>query len=238
MVRVLSPGGLAYCIDTTEVTWGQYAAFLKAKGGDTSGQPAECAWNDRYEPRTGDPKEVGGCAPLDYTHPTGYAEKPVECVDWCDALGYCTWAGKRLCGKVGGGTAPQNASTDPNVSEWYNACSQGGTTVYPYGNQISPDACNTDAATDAGCALDSSASCRKTTPVGSLTSCRGTKPPYDQIFDMVGNVMEWEDACQSSKCLIRGEAYQSPDARCASPGQTWMQSAAPGGGFRCCADPK
>src|SRR5262249_36937595 len=37
--------GASFCIDATEVTIGQYFAFLQAKSGDVSGQPAECAWN-------------------------------------------------------------------------------------------------------------------------------------------------------------------------------------------------
>ena len=36
-----------YGIDSTEVTQSQYAAFLAAKAGDTSGQPSQCQWNTR-----------------------------------------------------------------------------------------------------------------------------------------------------------------------------------------------
>src|SRR5438067_1858316 len=39
----------AYCIDSTEVTQGQYLEFLNAKKGDTSGQSGECtSWNTAW----------------------------------------------------------------------------------------------------------------------------------------------------------------------------------------------
>lgn len=80
-----------YCVDSTEVTGRQYLEFLAAKAGDTSGQPVDCSWNTTFEPAADiDPNEY-----------------PVAFVDWCDALAYCTWAGKRLCGKIGGGPLPK-----------------------------------------------------------------------------------------------------------------------------------
>src|SRR5688572_19333200 len=40
----------SFCIDTTEVTQGQYFEFLTAKAGVTTGQPSVCSWNTSYAP--------------------------------------------------------------------------------------------------------------------------------------------------------------------------------------------
>src|SRR5689334_3301919 len=56
-----------FCIDSTEVTVAQYAAFTTAKGADTSGQPATCTWNTTYA------AAIGGADDL-----------PIAGVDWCD----------------------------------------------------------------------------------------------------------------------------------------------------------
>ncbi len=78
-----------YCIDATEVTNDEYGKFIVAKNGNTAGQPTACAWNTAYAP---------SCAQLVKT-----AKSPVSCIDWCDAYAFCAWAGKRLCGRIGGG---------------------------------------------------------------------------------------------------------------------------------------
>jgi hypothetical protein len=64
------------------------------------------------------------------------------CVDWCDALGFCAFVGKRLCGGMGGGPITVQNANDASQDEWYNACSEGGVQLYPYGNTYQPTACN------------------------------------------------------------------------------------------------
>lgn len=66
-----------FCVDRTEVTRAQYAAFLAAA--TTEGQPAHCSWNVSF----------GTVASSD--------ELPMTNIDWCDARAFCAWAGKRLC---------------------------------------------------------------------------------------------------------------------------------------------
>lgn len=176
MVRVDS-----FCIDATEVTEREYTAFLAAKKGDTSGQSEVCAWNTSFDP---DP----ALFPKDPL-------RPVRGVDWCDAYAHCSWAGKRLCGKIGGGPVSKLSADDPEVDQWFRACSANGTRTYPYGDTFNPTACATSK-TDI-------------IPVKSRSTCEGG---YPGIFDMSGNVWEWEDSCdESNDCPLRGGGWPSGD---------------------------
>jgi formylglycine-generating enzyme required for sulfatase activity len=177
-VRIDAGGGVTFCIDSTEVTNGQYAAFFAAKGGDTSGQAPPCTDNASYAPSiSGDPS------------------RPVAGIDWCDAVAFCTWAGKRLCGKIGGGPGSITASNGTQ-SMWYFACSGGGAKAFPYGATYNPAVCSTNGMAQA---------------TGSQPFCVGGFPG---IFDMSGNVEEWVDECADggSPCLARGGDFADQDA--------------------------
>jgi sulfatase modifying factor 1 len=192
-----------FCIDSTEVTVDHYTQFLAAKGGDVSGQPPACsAWNQSFVP--------GGW-------PTGAGAQAVSGVNWCMAFMYCAWAGKRLCGSPSGGPADSLGYRDPAKSEWFNACSrnQDGLHAYPYGNVYDPRACNGTDYLGAG----------QGRPLPSLSTCQGG---YPGLFDMSGNVNEWEDSCspsapdsgapsgQNDGCLVRGGGfgYKPAELRC------------------------
>jgi formylglycine-generating enzyme required for sulfatase activity len=170
MVNVAS----MFCIDSTEVTIDQYDRFLTA--GKTPGSMGEpmpaCGFNKAYAP--------GGPA----YNPATPGAYPVTYVNWCDAFAYCAWAGKRLCGTVGGGAVTE-ASFATLQNEHYYACSGAGTLMYPYGNTFSTTACNGVGATKAGVAL----------PPGTLTTCTGGFPG---LLDMVGNIEEWQDGCATN----------------------------------------
>ena len=217
MVAVSSPSG-AYCIDSTEVTNAQYATFL-ATNLATSGQPAYCAWNTSYTPSSGWPVAMD------------QGRSPVAFVDWCDAYAYCRWAGKRLCGKIGGGpNAPADAA-NPEKSQWFNACTAGGTKAFPYGGAYSATACN---GSESG----------RTAPVavGSLVGCQGG---VTGAYDMSGNVWEWEDSCSGTTgendiCEARGGSYISlaQALRCDHDQNFYRNATMVNGpylGFRCCA---
>lgn len=206
-----------FCIDSTEVTNAQYAAFLAARGTDVSGQPVTCAGNATFTPRANWPPLAGRDA------------RPVVYVDWCDAYAYCAWAGKRLCGKIGTGLAITGAEgLDPQVDEWMFACTTGGTLNYPYGNAFDATRCN-GAAYDAGSPTD----------VGSLPGCVGGFPG---LFDMSGNVYEWENSCTGGDCSARGGAFDvdvsTGRLACSGRSMVMLGNSYSADGFRCCGTPR
>ena len=221
MVPVPRPGGGTYCMDSTEVTRDQYKAFSTAK---PAGQPATCSWNTTYVPVQ---VSSGQCSKGEW--PPGInGPLPVVCVDWCDAHMFCKWAGKRLC-KVTWGQW-----TSAGTSEWYNACSKGGTQTYPYpGTAYQPSTCN-----------GKEGGVGKLLAVKSKLKCEGG---YPGIFDLSGNAWEWTTACKANTgssdiCRVAGGAfYTSQAAMFCGVTAGWGNFARNTGqsaiGFRCCAEP-
>jgi formylglycine-generating enzyme required for sulfatase activity len=223
MVR-LSSG----CIDSTEVSRAQYEDFVAASP-TTPKHDGPCAWNLTYQPDKG--YIIANTKPSD----------PIRGVDWCDARDYCAWAGKRLCGKVGGGSLTFDGYVaDRKQSEWYMACSQQGKNrSYPYGTDLDDTYkagyCNIGYA-DAGQHAQ--------TPVGSLPQCT---IPDAGVYDMIGNVMEWIDACESTsdagadRCRTNGGVWRFGDyATCDFNATTTDRERSTQNdwsvGFRCCAN--
>lgn len=102
MVYVETPSGIGYCIDETPVTQAQYAEFLASVKSKPGSEHKKCSGNMTYEPelpecfissRGDKPSEE------DFYTPDLTPDRPIFCVDWCDAVAFCQWAGKRLCGK-------------------------------------------------------------------------------------------------------------------------------------------
>lgn len=132
-------------------------------------------------------------------------DAPVNCVDWCDAAAYCIAQNKRLCGKIGGDpfpavtdTAVEDNVVEPSLDEWTFACGGPEGQVFPYGNIRKSGMCNDNSSV---------------LPSTSNMQCEGRVPG---LFDMVGNLNEWEAACSSdgasAVCAVRGGAYRSGDA--------------------------
>ncbi|MCK6546470.1 formylglycine-generating enzyme family protein, partial [Myxococcota bacterium] len=106
------PGAEGVCVHTAAVTNAEYAAFLDARGGDTSGQPSECRWNDRLEPDV-------------WPFADGAGAEPVTDVDWCDVWTFCRSAGAEPCGRIDGAALALGSVADPGVSVWAAACRAG-----------------------------------------------------------------------------------------------------------------
>jgi formylglycine-generating enzyme len=214
-VRVPVAGGGSFCIDTTEVTRAEYATFL-ATSPDGGSQPARCTWNTSFVPTSWPPAQAD-------------LQKPAN-VDWCDAHAFCTWAGKRLCGKVGGGVL-SFAAAGTIQSEQAYVCSAGGTRVYPYGDVYDANKCNGGESNSGG--LEN---------VKSRPGCEGG---FAGVFDSNGNTHQWLDACvigadpATDQCAVSGGAYDGhpeADMACTKVEGAIRSTIGSPNGFRCCAD--
>lgn len=221
MQRVITAVSDFYCIDSAEVTNQQYLAFTKRYTVDTVIATTECEANASLVP-----DESCGGALTDVPS----RDLPVVCVDFCDAQAYCMMRGRRLCGRVGGVMNNPGDDANATASEWYAACTGPNEYVYPYGDAASATACNGSgyAPSDMG-----------PRDVETLASCQGG---VHGVYNMSGNVSEWEWSCTSSKanaiCSTRGGGFRDGpyELRCTGSIGVNRLDASDSLGFRCCAD--
>jgi formylglycine-generating enzyme len=197
-----------YSVDATEVTVAHYKEFLTAKAGDTSGQIPACSWNTSFYEEAAVPLENDTW--------------PIANVDWCDANAFCAWAGKRLCGAIGGGSIEFADFMEPTQSQWFRACGGPNGQTHP---NTSPE-CN-----DQG-------GFANVAPVASFPGCEG----FDTgVFDMEGNVSEWVDSCDGSTgkadhCLSAGGNELNNIAYCTQALEDVTRDFVSSYfGFRCCS---
>ncbi|MEO7112264.1 MAG: SUMF1/EgtB/PvdO family nonheme iron enzyme [Polyangiaceae bacterium] len=209
-------GAIPYCIDATEVTNAHYAQFLASNPTANSSDGA-CAQSSSFAPEFNWPAAAAD------------ANRPVVNVDWCDAKAFCAWAGKKLCGAPGGVSGKVVPIPSSDTSLWYAACSNLGADLFPYGNTYVGTMCNG--------ADDQKA---ETDDVDHPPTC--TNENSSQIFDMSGNVWEWEDACEddtpTGSCILRGGSFRSGEdsLSCGATDLTARNSKFDDFGFRCCAE--
>lgn len=136
---------------------------------------------------------------------------PVDCVDWCDATAYCLARQERLC----------------SSGEWLAACSSNGSLVFPYGNTYETATCNGKDAPGSG-------------PVNaaSKTGCQSDSAGYQGVFDLSGNMGEWDATCSGGSCSVRGGSYGAYQSylRCDSQHSSAIDDTLSDIGFRCCKD--
>lgn len=183
MVRVAKRTSGSFCIDSTEVTRDDYAAFLReVPAGRMKSSLPVCA-------KDTDPTPDATClADRRVCKGDACGSHPQVCVGLCEAAAYCEWAGKRLCGALaGGGAIPRADLGNPDKEEWGFACGLGLERRLPYGDgkTFNAETCNIGLRSETGCL--GSGRCT-TLPVGSLPDCQGSVPG---VFDLGGNVGEW-----------------------------------------------
>ena len=143
----------SYWIDQTEVTNSHFQSCAEA---GVCRPPTTCSWGD---PTYADPS---------------YADHPVICVSWQEAVEYCEWAGGRL----------------PTEAEWEYAARGPQGLAYPWGNTFDGTRLNS---CDINCPHtddrnpDYDDGYPMTSPVGSFPE--GVS--WCEALDMSGNVWEW-----------------------------------------------
>jgi formylglycine-generating enzyme required for sulfatase activity len=203
-----------FCIDSTEVTRAQYARFVDAVGADAGGPAVKFCPTTNKSIAPLDPEK--GFPPVKES-----PDFPVRAIDWCDAKAYCLWAGKDLCGGLGGAAITSADAVDPTKSQWAKACTRSGALRFGYADTYASGKC-----------VEGTAPSQPTD-----RKCEGG---YPGLFDMVGNVAEWIDACREApytNCALVGRVGEEI-ASCTTvespPGDIPWGNV----GVRCCAPAK
>lgn len=192
-----------YRIDVTEVTRGQYEAWVASNPELPSSDDVNCSWKRGAQAKKYAATEKCLAQSKWKACLTNCEHHPQICVDWCDAYAYCESVEKRLCGRIGGGPNQYDDYDMKDLSQWYRACSDGGTNRYPYADAFDANVCRGH---DYPAQLP-------TVEVGSLTGC----VTATGVYDLSGNVREWEDSCDADGgCRMRGGSFGglSDNLRC------------------------
>ena len=202
-VKALPRGGLY--MDATEVTNGQYAAFMAAtKAYET---PSLDVWSTEGLARAKDRRfrdAGGGQGPLSWSKgapPADELSHPVTGVGYLEAEAYARWAGRRL----------------PTLAEFKEAA---GGRAFPWGDAYQAGRANVNQSGDA----------RHTQPVGSYPSGRAPSGALDLVGNAREIVREGEEYLLVGGSFDRRPEQSSLDAR---PAKCTNRLRAGDVGFRC-----
>jgi formylglycine-generating enzyme required for sulfatase activity len=232
LARVDVPQGDCFWMAQNEVTVDEYQGWVdQVANDDIQWEGTWCQWKRERSNPVGDPLDA--CA---NTIPALDAQpfaprSPIRCVDFCDAEAFCRYANKRLC-YGGGSSGVQGPRRVPR--EWTLGCTNGLTTVYPWGDTSEQNDCNVSPA---------ESDCVECSPfvVGRQREC--VSP--NGITDLIGNVAEWGYSCtfivpgeeqHPTSCNVRGGGFTEPLQTCYAETSVVNDSRRIDLGFRCCAD--
>ncbi len=210
-------GDSCFWIDTTEVTEGQFAEYLKTNPAPSDDPlcsgPADVV--DACKRATS--SDGGGIDPL----------LPKTCVDWCGARDFCKWAKKELCEDDLRAIGEQQLIA---ASDFFAACTQVGENPTPFGDDCGSEICNVNGTGPL--------------PAGGITSCFTLgADEQTKVYDLIGNVSEWTVWCfaqkQDTECAVRGSYFMSGRTHkcCEQLSQMNRRKTSNTVGFRCCAYP-
>ena len=151
MLLVDNLAGSCFWIGAEEVSVQQYRAWLSNLNGSTPDwhdpdNARACAWKtstDGGAPAS--PFDPGAYSASDCAIPAGEADpfadnKPIRCVDWCEADAFChQLQGGRLCYAW---STVQASVPAGKANEWAVACSAENKLVYSFDPTSSPSVCN------------------------------------------------------------------------------------------------
>ncbi len=233
--------GRCFWIDQTEVTVAQYRQFLdEAPAPSWSTLSESCTWKTSLSDPQNSPEICADAADIMIEELPFADQRPIRCVDWCDALAFCSWADKTLCGVPS--FTGVNSSVGPN---WEQACADAGA-EYPYGGtEVVVEACNIglrgyQCGNDLGLFVCGPVSVPSKAPL-NCDSPNGA-------FDMLGNVAEWTDNCgsppdgegpEAATCMVKGGSFDDSDDAINCQHRTAYEPRSTRNrtlGFRCCAE--
>jgi formylglycine-generating enzyme required for sulfatase activity len=220
MVVVERPNGSCIWVDRTEVTRDQYNLFIDSE--PTPLSDPTCDWNTDFTTTTCEMAAEGTTAVI-----SSAGDHPIVCVDQCDAVAFCIWAGKELC------PGPPSGGVDGDTDAWHAACAGKDNKTYPYGGMRDPNLCNGIDNSTTGC---TDGTCT-TVSAGELQGCVSDA----DAIHLSGNVAEWTAGCdgmtgENNGCRVRGGSAGSNPAQltCAMSTVMSRNETSPFVGFRCC----
>ncbi|MCP4543645.1 MAG: SUMF1/EgtB/PvdO family nonheme iron enzyme [Chloroflexi bacterium] len=156
----------AFRVSKYPVTNAQFAAFVQAGGYQEQQYWTGTGWERKEREKWINPRG--------YSDPFNLPNHPVVGVSWYEAVAFCLWLTRGLCGC--GLIGAEEEITLPSESQWEKAARGEDERVYPWGDDADPERANYD---ETGIGTTSAAGC-----------FLGGASPYG-AEDMSGNVWEW-----------------------------------------------